>query len=82
MIDRDTFKFTDDLDIRIVKHEYAPNGAIIINWSSNIGFGQYILQMEDDGTLIAYTECMDADYDKWFTKQLLNKLAEQIHIVE
>ena len=52
-----------------------------IHWSSNIGFGEYTLYI-NNGKLCAQTECMDSNDDKQFTKQLFNKLIEMIEVVE
>ena len=69
----------DDIWIRV--HEYCPNGVICIEWSANIGFGRYELVLGDDGKFHAYTEYMDKDEDKEFTKIILNALVDKI-IVE
>ena len=70
----------DDMRIRV--HDVCPNGVIIIEWSSNIGWGRYDLVLEDDGMLHAYTECMDKGDDKEFTKAILEKLVEKIVVEE
>lgn len=54
---------------------------INIYWSSNIGFGEYILYIDND-RLCAQTEHMDSNNDKHFTKQIFNKLIEMIEVVE
>jgi hypothetical protein len=68
----------DEIWIRV--HEYCPNGVIGIEWSANIGFGRYELVLGDDGKLHAYTEYMDKDEDKEFTKIILNALVDKIVI--
>ena len=69
-------------DIRIRQHEVCPNGVIIIEWSSNIGWGRYDLVLGDDGILHAYTECMDRGEDKEFTKAILAELVNKIVVEE
>ena len=69
-------------DIRIRQHEVCPNGVIIIEWSSNIGWGRYDLALGDDGMLHAYTECMDRGEDKEFTKAILAELVNKIVVEE
>lgn len=67
--------------IWIRQHDVCPNGVIGIDWSANIGFGQYVLVMGDDGKLHADSECMDRGENKEFIKALLNKMVDEI-IVE
>lgn len=66
----------DDIWIRV--HEYCPNGVIGIEWSANIGFGRYELVLGDDGKFHAYTEYLDNNEDKNFTKAILNALIDKI----
>ena len=63
-----------------VSTEIHPNGGIGIDWSADIGFGQFILHWGEDGKLHAYTECMDKGEDKVWTKLMLTKLVDEIII--
>ena len=67
--------------IWIRQHDVCPNGVIGIDWSANIGFGQYVLVVGDDDKLHADSECMDRGESKEFIKALLNKMIDEI-IVE
>lgn len=78
------FDATNNLEIDeiwIRQHERCPDGIIGINWSSDAGFGQYELIMEN-GTLHAMSEHMDNNQDKKFIKALLEKLLDKIVIDE
>lgn len=50
-----------------------------IEWSGNIGFGEYIVYQED-GKWKGYSECMDEGEDKEFLRYLLDKFVENIEI--
>jgi len=81
MINREEFKFIDDLTYDVVPPtQYLPNGGIVIGWSTNIGFGEYTIMFDENGRPYADTECMDSDDDKWFTKKLLMKFADEMNI--
>ena len=67
-------------EIWIAKHEVCPNGVFGVEWSSDIGFGRYVLILGDDGKLHAQTEHMDNGEDKSFTKDILHALVEHIVI--
>lgn len=70
----------DEIWIRI--HEHCPNGVIGIEWSGDIGFGRYELVLEDDGFFHAYTEGLDAEDNKEFTKKILDLLLDKIVVEE
>lgn len=66
-----------NLDVRnIITHSA---GGIRIEWTSDIGFGQYDIQIRD-GRLVADSECMDKDEDKAFLRKLLNIIADKAEI--
>ena len=65
-----------------VSTEVVPNGGIWIDWSADIGFGQYVLYWGNDGKLHADTECMDSGEDKRWTRAMLMKLVDGIVIDE
>jgi len=55
--------------------------TIIISWSSEIGFGEYVIRCsEDHQKFFAESECMDKDKDKSFGTKLLELWMEQIII--
>lgn len=61
------------------------NTGFIIQWSSDIGFGEYTLyrNIKDvDFKLYADSECMDKDDDKEFVSELLKLLVEKIIVCE
>ena len=54
--------------------------AIIIGWSSNIGFGEYTLYTDSKGKWHGDSECMDKGEDKEFIKLLMEKFVEELVI--
>lgn len=48
------------LDVVIAKNEICPNGAIILKWDSNIGFGEYTLELNNS---FDYDESSYDDYE-------------------
>lgn len=64
--------------VHIFKHEHCPNGGIRIEWSGDIGFGQYDLVLEEDGKFHADSEHMERTEDKYFSKELFRLLHELI----
>ena len=56
--------------------------TMIIDWSANIGFGQYTIYRDDNGVLCAETECLDTNQDRTFSKMLFDKFVESLRIVE
>lgn len=58
-------------------------GGIVIEWSSDIGFGEYTFFKRKDRLLwAAESETMDSDEDKAFGRKLLELWMDQILIVE
>ena len=60
--------------------------GVIIEWSADIGFGQYTLLRKKDSSgayqWIAETEHMDSEDDKAFGEALLSLWLKQIQIIE
>jgi hypothetical protein len=67
-------------EIWININSHCPHGVIGIEWDSNSGFGQYELVLGHDGKLHAYTEGMDSEEDKTFSKAILQELLNSIII--
>lgn len=66
-----------NLEVRnIITHS---SGGIRIEWNSDLGFGQYDLQIRD-GRLVADSECMDQGEDKDFLRKLLSIIADKAEI--
>jgi hypothetical protein len=66
-----------NLEVRnIITHS---SGGIRIEWNSDLGFGQYDLQVRD-GRLVADSECMDQGEDKEFLRKLLSIIADKAEI--
>lgn len=66
-----------NLEVRnIITHS---SGGIRIEWNSDLGFGQYDLQIRD-GRLVADSECMDQGEDKEFLRKLLSIIADKAEI--
>ncbi len=58
----------------------ANNNAIKIRWSSDIGFGEYDIVINKDGSLTGFSETMDINDDKEFLKKLLSIIVDKIDI--
>ena len=74
-------ELTSNLEIRAIhawKNEICPHGGIRIEWSGDIGWGQYDLVVGDDGNLHGYSEAMERTDDKYFSKELFRLLHEKI----
>lgn len=67
-------------EVRIFQNERCPHGAIKIIWSANIGFGEYVLLNNEDGSITGDSEMMDSNEDKKFISRLLQLLVEKIVI--
>ena len=63
------------------QNELCPHGAIRISWCGEMGFGQYDIVIGDDGKLHGYSERMECNEDKSFSKELFGLLHESL-IVE
>lgn len=68
-------------NVEIFKNKATPHGTIRISWSSDIGFGQYELTLDENGIINADSECMDTNNDKSFLKKLLELLTENAVIL-
>lgn len=55
------------------------NDAIRLEWSSDIGYGQYDIHT-NDGVMIGLSETMDSNEDKDFLKKLFSLWVDQIII--
>lgn len=69
------------INLQISDIDFFKSGMVIL-WSSDIGFGEYIITKEEGGELIGLSECMDIQEDKAFIKKLLELLAEKLIIKE
>jgi|WetSurMetagenome_2_1015567.scaffolds.fasta_scaffold256485_2 hypothetical protein len=69
------------IELQIQNIDIFKNEIIRINWSSNIGFGQYTIYLKDN-RISCYSEAMDCDKDKDFLKNLLILLVEKAEIKE
>lgn len=58
----------------------ANNNAMRIEWTSDVGFGQYDINFGDDGKIIGRSETMDSNEDKEFLKKLLSLMVDKINI--
>lgn len=54
--------------------------GIVIEWSGNIGFGQYTLYKDEQGFWRGDSEHMDSQKEKDFLRYLLNDFVEQIKL--
>lgn len=55
-------------------------GAIVIQWGSDVGFGEYTVRIKEDGSIEGDPETMDSNDDKRFLKKLLELLLEKVQI--
>ena len=72
----------NDIDLKVTNVWFGER-LMLINWESNIGFGEYCIEWEMDYNsssqlLFADSECMDSNEDKDFLKLLLEKAFEWI----
>ena len=54
--------------------------CIIIEWSSDLGFGKYTIRKERDGSISVNSESMDKGDDKAFIKKLMELFIEKLII--
>ena len=66
-------------NIRVDGIQGFSNG-FVIQWSGDIGFGEYTIYVDNDGKLKGDSECMDRGEDKTFLEQLFCNIIEQIEI--
>ena len=57
----------------------CPNGMISVTWTSDAGFGEWQAISDGNGKFNTYTECMDKNNDKSFSKAILTKVMEKIY---
>jgi hypothetical protein len=66
-----------NLEVRnIITHSA---GGIRIEWTSDLGFGQYDLQVRE-GKIVASSESMDSGEDKDFLRKLLSLIADKAQV--
>jgi hypothetical protein len=66
-----------NLEVRnIITHS---SGGIRIEWNSDLGFGQYDLQVRV-GKIVADSESMDSGEDKDFLRKLLSLIADKAEV--
>lgn len=59
---------------------FANKNLIKIKWSSTIGFGEYDIEINEDGKIIGHSESMDSGYDKEFVQKLFSLLTEKLEV--
>lgn len=79
MLKKEDVKIQID-EIWAVNQKVVPGGGIGFSWSGNIGFGEYIITIDENGVPHADTEHMDRGEDKWFTNLILAEFAKKIII--
>lgn len=67
-------------DVRPVSTEVYPNGGILIDWSGDIGFGQFSVVWGADGKLHADTEGLACEEDRQYLGEVLRLLADHVVI--
>lgn len=60
-------------------HHSEDSKGFVIEWNSDIGFGQYTIYKTPDG-FAADSECMDSNEDKDFIKELMRLFIEDLKI--
>ena len=56
--------------------------VVILNWDSNIGFGQLTFIQKENGSIDCESETMCDNEDKLFIKYVLDKFIEKLNIIE
>lgn len=73
----------DTINLKIIGiHPFYPtdgNNGFVIEWDSDIGFGQYIIYITPNG-FIADSEHMDSNEDKDFIKELMRLFVEELKV--
>jgi hypothetical protein len=77
----------DKINLQISKIEIAvnklcPKGCMRISWNSDIGFGQYDLILQEDGSIKGDSEYMDINEDKAFISELMKLFVDKIKLEE
>lgn len=67
---------SDDPNMSHIKH-----GVLGVDWAGSPGWGRWEMVMDEDGVPHIYTECMDSQEDKAFSKAILEKLLD-VAIIE
>ena len=55
---------------------------IILDWDSNIGFGQLTFIQRKDGTIDCESETMSDNKNKLFIKAVLDKFIDELNVIE
>lgn len=58
------------------------DGGIRFSWSADIGIGQVDIVKANNGSIQIFSEGMDEDDNKEFTKKLVSLLLEQAKVVD
>lgn len=73
----------DTINLKIIEIRpfYLPDGnnGFVIEWDSDIGFGQYIIYTTPRG-FVADSEHMDSNEDKDFIKELMRLFIEDLKV--
>lgn len=72
----------NEIDLKVTNVQFG-DGAIFIDWESNIGFGEYTIEYNPNWNsmpqlFFADSEYMDSNDDKSFLRLLLKKASEWI----
>jgi hypothetical protein len=70
----------DEINLQIKNIITHNGGGIRIEWTSDLGFGQYDIQTRE-GKIIGHSEAMDNQDDKDFLRKLLELLADKTEVV-
>ena len=69
----------DEINLEVRNRITHSAGGIRIEWNSDIGYGQYDLQVRD-GKIVASSESMDSGEDKDFLRKLLSLIADKSEV--
>lgn len=70
----------EDINLQVRNIITHNAGGIRIEWNSDIGFGQYDIQVRE-GRIVAHSETMDKGEDKEFLRKLLSLIADKAEII-
>ena len=67
-------------DVHFFYNEETKLSGVVIAWQGSIGWGEYTIYKDTDGSLRADSECMDRGEDKDFGRALMQALIDKCRV--